>query len=84
MKQRRDRGPTHAEVLETERHPAEDAGRPEDDQDDGLLRDLGADDRADVRFLADFVDGAELVFQREAQLAEFAFSGQVDRAAGSR
>ena len=65
--QRGDRGHAHPEVGEAERHPAEDADRAEDEQEQRLLGELAADDRADVGLLADLVDRAELVLEREAQ-----------------
>ena len=69
----------HAEVGEAERHPGQDADRAEDDQQDRLLAQLGADQRTDRRLLEDLVDRAELGFQRGAQLTQLAGRRQ-DRA----
>ena len=68
----------HAEVLEAEGHPGEDADRAEDDEEQRLLGDLGADDRADVRLLANLVDRSELALEREAQVGQLARRGQAD------
>ena len=68
--QRGDGRRAHAEVLEAEGDPGEDADRAKDDQQQGLLGDLGADDRADVGLLAHLVDGTELVLEGEAQVGQ--------------
>ena len=55
------RGDAHPEVAEAEGDPEHDADRAEDDEQERLLDELGADDRTDGRLLQHLVDGAEVL-----------------------
>ena len=73
--ERDDRGDAHAHVAEAVADPGHDAQRGEDDEQERLLHELGADDRTDGVLLAHLVDGAEALLQGRGQGAELTLGG---------